>query len=214
LNSEEANLFTFSRYFVRQQDEHSTTLLALMTKDNQPVVTLFRTGDHKLAYQFAGSAQLVVVGDVKTEEWHSLQVHLAINGSASQIEIWHDGVLLRRDPVQLGDVKIGTVELGETRTGRTYEIFFDQFAIDRQCIGACPTDLVTPTPTIESSTETPVPAEPTIEPTVAPTEVPTETSTNTPEPTATTAPPTGTPAPTETAEPAPTDTPESDESGG
>jgi glucose/arabinose dehydrogenase len=211
LNSEEANLFTFARYFVRQQDEHSTTLLTLMTKDNQPVVALFLTGDHKLAYQFAGAAQPVVVGDVKTEEWHSLQVHLAINEpAASQIEIWHDGVLLRRDPVQLGDVKIGTVEIGETRTGRTYEILFDQFAIDRQCIGACSTDLVTPTPAIESPTETPVPAEPT----VAPTEVPTETSTNTPEPTATTAPPTDTPAPTETAEPTLTETPESDESGG
>lgn len=211
LNSEETNLFASARYQVKQQGDDSVTLLTLQTKENQPIVYVFLTSDHKLAYQFAGASQPVVIEDVKPEEWHSLQVHLAINGANSQIELWHDGKLLRRDPDQFGDIKIGAIQLGEQRDGRTYEIFFDQIVVDRQCIGICSTELVTPTPSAEAPTTAPEPtATEIVEPTQPPTEAP-PAPTNTPEPTATSAPP------TETAVPPPTETPvpaETVEAGG
>ncbi len=216
LNSDETNLFTTLRYYVDQQDDHDVTMLTLQTKESQPVVTVLLTPDHKIAYQFAGGAQPVIIDDLQPDEWHTLQVYLAINGQSSQIEVWHDGKLLRQDPIQLGDVKIGAVELGETRTGRTYQIFFDQFGVDRMCIGTCSTELVTPTPPAESPTATTESAEPTIAPTEAPTDTPTVAPTDTPELTSTPVPPTDTPtaAPTDTPEPAPTETPATDESEG
>ncbi|MFL5758481.1 MAG: DNRLRE domain-containing protein [Thermomicrobiales bacterium] len=201
VNAEEPNLFASVRYYVQHQDDHTVNVLSLQTKGNQPVVTVFLTSDHKLAYQVAGGAQPVVIDEVQSEVWHSLQVHLMVNGPASQIEIWHDAQLVRRDPVQLGNVKIEALELGEARTGRTYEIYFDDFAVDRQCIGTCPLDLVTSTPAPPGPTE-------------APTDTPTMAATEKPEPTSTPAPPIETSAPTEAPKPAPTETPESGAAGG
>jgi hypothetical protein len=66
-----------------------------------------------------------------TGSWFELEAHLVVNGASSKVEIW-----LNRSPVAdltrpdaLGSVPIGRVQLGETATGRTYDIAFDDVQV-------------------------------------------------------------------------------------
>ncbi|HEY9529536.1 MAG TPA: metallophosphoesterase [Anaerolineales bacterium] len=87
--------------------------------------------------------------------WHQLQTRILINGAAGETEFWLDGV--RVDslsiPQNFGNTLVGVVQLGETTSGRTYNIAIDRVALSTRFIdpaeppetGTPPT--VTPTPT-------------------------------------------------------------------
>ena len=129
--------------------------------------------------------------------WHELQVH--VNQATGQVEVWYDGTLVPALSFSqsLGSSAVGVIELGEGSTGRTFNIYYDDIAVDsafiastfqpvRQVVVAS-TETATPT-----STPAPLPSKP-----PQPTATPTSTAAPTviPEPTVT---PTGTPIPTDT----------------
>ncbi len=64
--------------------------------------------------------------------WYELQLHALANGASSVSEVWLDGVkidaLTRTD--SLGTTPIGRVELGDPSTGRTFDVAFDDVAVD------------------------------------------------------------------------------------
>jgi chitodextrinase len=64
--------------------------------------------------------------------WHTLRVHFLVGGvTASLEEVWLDGVkvdLLTRTDT-LGTTPIGTVQLGEGSTARTYDIAYDDVQV-------------------------------------------------------------------------------------
>ena len=103
--------------------------------------------------------------------WHELQVHL--NQATGQLELWYDGALVNQLSMttNLGTNPIGRIELGEPSTGRTFNIVFDDVAINTSFIpsgiGPAPTATATRTPIaaasstpspIHTSTSTPAPA--------------------------------------------------------
>ena len=67
---------------------------------------------------------------VSVGTWHELQMRLLINGSAGQSDVWFDGTHI--DPISktdnFGTTLIGQVLLGESATGKTYDIAFDDVA--------------------------------------------------------------------------------------
>jgi hypothetical protein len=83
--------------------------------------------------------------------WHELQVRVLINGTASQTEVWLDGTRIDSlsQTQNLGTTPIGRIQLGDSSTGRTYDVALDQVALSTQFIGSSnpPVSTVTPTRT-------------------------------------------------------------------
>ncbi|MDT4947030.1 MAG: large repetitive protein, partial [Pseudonocardiales bacterium] len=67
-----------------------------------------------------------------TGSWHTIQAHVVINGASSQVETWFDGVKVSdlSFTLSLGTTAIGSIDLGEFTKGRTYDVAFDEVAID------------------------------------------------------------------------------------
>lgn len=63
--------------------------------------------------------------------WHLIKAHLVVRGSTSLIEFWLDGVMVAplSKTDNLGGQPVGRFYLGETSTGRTYDIAFDDVAV-------------------------------------------------------------------------------------
>lgn len=162
------------------------------------------------------SSQLVTRG-----VWHELQVRILVNGAASETEVWFDGARVNglSGTCNLDTNPIGRIEIGESGTGRIYDVAFDDVAVDSDFIASSFVPAtITPTPT-KTPTATPT-ITPSPEPTATPGETPTEVPTATPppaetptrEPTITSSPePTATPMPELTATPTPSLEPSSPE---
>ena len=109
----------------------------------------FRTAtDGSLAYVGATSAgRLTLRNDVAGATinsattvgagWHALEFHATINGAASVIEVWLDGVQVGDLSLStnLGTTPIGRLQIGEVNSGRTYNVVFDDVVFDTQAVG-------------------------------------------------------------------------------
>jgi len=120
---------------------------------------------------------------VSSGAWHELQVRVLIDGAASETEVWLDGT--RIDSLSkienLGTTSVGRIQLGDSSTGRTYDVALDQVALSTQFIGSSnpPGSTATPTRT-PTSTSTPTQTStPTKTSTPTQTSTPTKTSTPT-----------------------------------
>ncbi|MDQ2942456.1 MAG: hypothetical protein M3R21_02145, partial [Candidatus Dormibacteraeota bacterium] len=118
----------------------------------RPVNVLrYRTGaDVSLGYLYVTTTgQLALrndIGAVTTTSttnftagsWHSLELHLAVNGTSSSTEVWLDSTKvndLSLTNQNWGTTPIGKVQIGEVQTGRTYSVSFDDVAFDTQRVG-------------------------------------------------------------------------------
>lgn len=69
--------------------------------------------------------------------WHSLEYHVVINGTGSTTEVWLDGVKVSDLSVttNFGSNLVGSFQIGEVQSGRTYNVIFDDVVFDTQRIG-------------------------------------------------------------------------------
>jgi hypothetical protein len=70
--------------------------------------------------------------------WHALEWHVTLNGAASSVQVWVDGVsvpALTSTSVTFGAGPVGIFQIGETQTGRTYDVLFDDVAVGTGRIG-------------------------------------------------------------------------------
>ena len=79
--------------------------------------------------------------------WQTLQVHVLIAGTSSQIQVWYNDALVsalsRTDA--FGSTPIGRLQLGENTPGLTYDIAFDDVTADLGFIvNSSPTPTATP----------------------------------------------------------------------
>jgi hypothetical protein len=68
--------------------------------------------------------------------WHELQTRVLVNGATGQTEVWLDGTRIAdlSKIENLGNTQIGLIQLGETSTGRTYDIVLDRVALSTRFI--------------------------------------------------------------------------------
>jgi hypothetical protein len=74
-----------------------------------------------------GTSGPVVTGG----NWHTLQVH--VNITTGQVEAWVDGSFtsaLSGTSFNLGTDPVGIIQLGENSTGRTYDVRYDDAAVN------------------------------------------------------------------------------------
>lgn len=68
--------------------------------------------------------------------WHSIELHVQINGTTSRIEAWLDGtpVPALTGTTALGTVPIGWVQIGDSVLGASYDVAFDNCTINTRFI--------------------------------------------------------------------------------
>jgi hypothetical protein len=77
--------------------------------------------------------------------WHALELHLQVNGSYGTVQVWLDGLLVRdleNTVIDLGNDFVGMLQIGETQTGQTYDVLYDDAAFGTGRLG--PVGDVTP----------------------------------------------------------------------
>ncbi|MGH2944708.1 MAG: DUF7594 domain-containing protein [Solirubrobacteraceae bacterium] len=120
------------RFNVVSQSD-SFALLKLRTASNSGVARLWLTSSGKL------STRNDVTGVSKSSStaiakgrWYTARMRVLVNGTASRIDVWLDGAevgeLSRTE--SLGTTAIGRVQLGDEATGKTYDVIFDEVAVD------------------------------------------------------------------------------------
>jgi glucose/arabinose dehydrogenase len=188
-------LFARTRFTILARGENPVTLLRLRDGAGAPLLTFSVDAAGRLQARADRTGATGAFGPVTADEWHEVQVRARVAVGEDLVEVWLDGALVGRFSADLGDSPIAAVQLGDDATGRVFDVAFDDVALDTVCVGACPADLVTPTPAPTATVPPPTPTAtvPPAEPTAAPTEVPTEPVL----PTATTPPPPPTPPPVE-----------------
>jgi glucose/arabinose dehydrogenase/PKD repeat protein len=206
LGSSETELYVSLGVNVSSHGDTFTTLLALLDANGMPAAIVAVTPDGRLGIVNGAGDRLAVIEPLDLERWYELQVHIRLAGGERFAELWLDGQLIfqKSEPVSVSSMQF--VRIGDPSTTATFDVAFDNLAIDRQCIGNCSSDLREPTvtaPETPEAGETPAPtAQPEETATVEP---PTETPEPTEEPATETPEPTATEEPTE--EPSPTEPP-------
>ena len=68
--------------------------------------------------------------NVSRGSWRTIQVHVRVSDTASQIEVWYNGVLvgILSRPKSFGVNQIGVLQLGENTPALSYDIAFDDVA--------------------------------------------------------------------------------------
>jgi hypothetical protein len=64
--------------------------------------------------------------------WHTLELHVVVNGTTSTVEVWLDGTkitaLSKTD--SLGTTPIARAEIGQSLASGTYDVFYDDVRVD------------------------------------------------------------------------------------
>jgi fibronectin type 3 domain-containing protein len=146
LGDAETSLYFATRFKVLSQSQNVNLLrFRNNTVGANALATLFVSSTNKIGLRndvtgVATTSTTVAAAGV----WHTAQVHLVVNGSNSQAEVWLDGnqiASLSQSGINLGTAPIGRLELGDSSVGRTFDVALDEVAYDRDFIG----DVTAPT---------------------------------------------------------------------
>jgi len=211
LSTPQSDLYYRIRLKAISQGANNVSLLKFRTAADTSILTLSINNLGQLSYRndVAGTSVNSTI-TVSPGIWQTLQVHVRIADTASQIEVWYNNVLVgalsRTD--SLGTNPIGRLQLGENTSGLAYDIAFDDVVAATSLIAS---DI---TPTSTSTITPPTTPMPTTTWTSTATQLASPTLTDTPQATFTSSPtsiptntslPTNSPTPTNT--PLPTNTP-------
>ena len=124
----------------------NTTLMKFRASGSpfSPLLSAYVTNAGKLAYRndFV-SVSTVSSTSVTYNVWHALQVHVVINATASQTEVWLDGVRIDElsKTESLGTAPVQRVQIGENSTGRTFNVFFDNVTVHTSLLNMTPPEV-------------------------------------------------------------------------
>lgn len=130
------NELYYSVWFkINDQGGASTRFARLRTasgSSGSSIIGFYVSSAGKLGYtNYVASSTSPSTMPVSLFLWHELQVRVRINGIASEVEVWLDGVrvsdLSKTD--NLGTAAIGRVQIGDSSTGRTYDVIYDDVAV-------------------------------------------------------------------------------------
>jgi parallel beta-helix repeat protein len=95
-----------------------------------PIATLSVTATSRIQLRNDVTSVATLSNTVAADgSWHQAQVHVVVNGTSSQTEVWIDGNAvpeLTQNAVNLGTTPVGKIELGDALTTKTYDVFYDE----------------------------------------------------------------------------------------
>jgi chitodextrinase len=126
-------LYYSTRFYVASRGGTTAYLMRLRTSGKAPIVSLYLSPTGKLAMRNDVTGTSTVSSlPVSTGTWHTLELSASIDGTSSQTGVWLDGAQVGTltGTRSLGTSPIGYLQLGDTTTGRTFDIFFDDVRAD------------------------------------------------------------------------------------
>ena len=119
-------------FFDLVSNSTTVTLLRFRTASAATILSVGVKTTSKLFTTNPTTGTTAVGPSVTKGVWHELQVHVLVNGTSSHEDVWFDGTavpaLSRSDPV--GTTPVGRIDLGDVATKRTFDVTFDDVAID------------------------------------------------------------------------------------
>ncbi len=137
LQQTETNIYYQTHFKVLSQSTN-VNLLRFRTSIGGAILTAFVSSTGKIGYRNDTAGVSTTSTTAATlGAWHTLQVHVLINGTASQTEVWLDGTKIDAlsKTESLGTNPVGRLELGDPSTARTFDALLDEVAYDREFIG-------------------------------------------------------------------------------
>ncbi len=141
LGTPESDLYYRIRFYVLNRGRNGVNLLRFQTSTGVPILTFHISASGQLGYWNNLKRRNVnSLVTVRPYRWQTLQVHVHIAGSSSRIDTWYNNMpvtgLSRMEA--LGISPIGRVQLGEQRTGLTFDIVFDGVVVSLAYVGKAP----------------------------------------------------------------------------
>ncbi len=116
-----------------KQQSSSIVLQQLLTSGGGKILSVYITSQNKIGYKNETTGASTTSSAVATPfEWHKIMVRVLINGSSSKTQVWLDGSELSalRKTHRLGTTPVGRVQFGDSSSGRSFDIAFDEVAVD------------------------------------------------------------------------------------
>jgi plastocyanin/chitodextrinase len=114
----------------------TATLIRFEGASGLTLVSLYVNASGRLGYRNERTATNVNSAAAVSPGWHDLQARVLVNGAASEVEVWLDGIrqndLSRTE--SLGTILIGRIVLGTEGTGKTFDAAFDDVAAGQSAI--------------------------------------------------------------------------------
>jgi parallel beta-helix repeat protein len=145
-----SDIYFSLKFRVNSKDATTLYLGRLRTSGNASILGMYISSTGKLGYRndIASASRTSTVAP-SLGAWHTLETHVSINGASGLVETWLDGV--RVDALSrienLGANGVGVVQIGDSSSGRTFDVVFDDVEANDACIGTCPGESPTATPT-------------------------------------------------------------------
>ena len=111
-------------------------LLRLRTASGASMGYVFLNSAGRLGLHLDGPKATIVSTLQPDASWHVVELHLDI--STGTVEVWLDGTAvpaLGGSGKPLGAAPVGVIQIGETQSGRTYDVIFDDAAFGATRIG-------------------------------------------------------------------------------
>src|SRR5436190_1174650 len=133
LAAAQPNLYLQTRVRIARQGSSPIDLMRMRAADGTPLVSIMRNASGRLQVRdevakttLSGQGPPLPIDGL----WHTIQLHVQINGASSQIEVWFDGTLQPNLSYtrSLGTTQIGYVDVGQfTKSSlRTFDMYYDE----------------------------------------------------------------------------------------
>jgi len=121
----------WSSYFRIFSNKTNAGLLEVQSAGGTPIATFYITDKGKLAYTNDVAGTTISSPANVGNGWHQVKVHVT-SGATSQVQVWLDGGIVNQltGTTNLGTAAIGKVVIGDTASGHTYDIAFDDVIAD------------------------------------------------------------------------------------
>src|SRR3954452_2840599 len=133
LSAPTSELYARLRFKLLSQGTNSVTLLRFRSSTGAALASAFVSSTGKLSTRDDVAATTATsTAPVAPGWWHELQVHLNA-GASPRLDVWLDGFpVTALSTTPSAATPIGRIELGDSSTGRTFDVAFDDVAADAQ----------------------------------------------------------------------------------
>ena len=138
LGSSYSNLYARTYFFVWSLPTSTANLIGDRTAAGSSLCRVYIDSQGRLGLRNDVSGTSTIGPALSVGAWHSVELHVVVNGTSSTIEVWLDGIAvsaLTTQTTNLSSVPVGQTQLGENQTGRAFDIAFDDVVVQTARIG-------------------------------------------------------------------------------
>jgi chitodextrinase len=126
LSPTRTSVYFETRFNIAALKKSTVNLLRFRTASDTPLLTVYADEPpRRIYYRNEVTGANFTTVNVDYGAWHDIRAHISVSGSSSLIELWYDGTKIVTSTQNLGTTPIGKLELGNSVTGRTYDLRFD-----------------------------------------------------------------------------------------